>query len=113
MTGPGDLNRRLVLEEPIDTPDGAGGITRAYQTVATLWAALVPAGASNVVFADGSGVTVTHRIIIRSGPDTVVASPDGRVAVADNAPPWLATAGSGDVLAGMIAGLLAPRDAGL
>lgn len=67
MTGPGDLNRRLVLEEPVDTPDGAGGVTRVYQTVATLWAALVPVGASNVVFADGSGVTVTHRIIIRSG----------------------------------------------
>jgi SPP1 family predicted phage head-tail adaptor len=66
---PGALDRRLALEAPMETPDGAGGVVRTYDTVATLWASVEPVAARGEVVAAQLGATVTHRIVVRHRAD--------------------------------------------
>jgi SPP1 family predicted phage head-tail adaptor len=65
MIEPGELNRRLVLEAPVESVDGAGGVTRSYPEMMTLWAKVEPVSARGAVVADAPGATITHRIIVR------------------------------------------------
>ena len=61
----GDLDRRLVLQAPDESDDGAGGIARSYTPVTTLWAQVMPLSGRADVAADNPGAALRYRIVIR------------------------------------------------
>jgi SPP1 family predicted phage head-tail adaptor len=69
MSDPGLLNRRLVLEAPAESADGAGGVTRTFTTVATLWVSVTPVSAAREIEAARLGARVTHRLHLRFSDD--------------------------------------------
>ena len=90
----------------------AGEFARLFPDIAAKLAAPATKGpAYSKVDATREAAALAGCVVLYKGPDTIIADPSGRcainAAVYERAAPWLATAGSGDVLAGFIAGLLA------
>jgi SPP1 family predicted phage head-tail adaptor len=69
MSNPGQLKRRLLIEAPVETPDGSGGVIRTYATAGAIWAAVTPLSVREITDAARLGVVVTHRIVLRMRTD--------------------------------------------
>ena len=101
----------MVHDKCVLTPHG-GEFARLFPDIAEdLSAPAVKGPAYSKVDATRAAAARIGATVLFKGPDTVIANPDGQcsinAAVYDRSAPWLATAGSGDVLAGFITGLLA------
>lgn len=66
MIDPGQLKTRLVVQQPVETPDDQGGVVRAWTTFATVWAQVTPLAARRDIEADADGATQNYRIVLRS-----------------------------------------------
>ncbi|WP_193175909.1 phage head closure protein [Oricola nitratireducens] len=63
---PGKLRHEMALQQAVRVADTLGGQTETWQTLATVWAHLVPATASPVRRADGEEAEITHHVVLRA-----------------------------------------------
>lgn len=61
----GKMRQRIRIEQPVLTPDGLGGATRAWQTVTTVWGEIISGGGNESSRAGQLSSVVTHRITLR------------------------------------------------
>jgi SPP1 family predicted phage head-tail adaptor len=61
----GDLNQRITIQSQTRTSDGMGGWTETWATLATVWAAVWPVSAREILKAGQTSMEITHRIKIR------------------------------------------------
>ena len=97
-----DAGALLACAETPEALSGAAVLTPHAGEFARVFG---PVGADKPAAARAAAAR-TGAVVLLKGADTVIAAPDGRVAINDNAPPSLAIGGTGDVLAGTIAALL-------
>ena len=100
-------NHKDLLFNRVGGEGGALVLTPHDGEFARLFPDLAADGALSKVERARAAAQRAHAVVLSKGADTVIAAPDGRALISVNAPPHLATAGSGDVLAGVIGGLLA------
>lgn len=65
----GALDRRLILQSPVEIPDGAGGVSRDYTAVGTLWGSVTTLGGRADIEAERPGAALRFRIVLRFRDD--------------------------------------------
>jgi SPP1 family predicted phage head-tail adaptor len=72
VTAIGELRLRFNLEQPVESDDGSGGVTRTWSDAGSVWAALEPLAMDNRGVTDRETPTLRYRLTVRTYPDLSV-----------------------------------------